>query len=269
MDHAGAAIGTLLGAAILWLLGARGAGGASADTLRTVFLWAAVPGLLAMVALALTREPPISRDGGFPSSRPISLSGREGAERGRLWPALRQALLPIALFALANATDAFILVKLARLGAPAVLAPLLWLALHLVKAATATAGGRLADRHGKRNALALGWTVYAFTWGAVGLAGSVPVLFALAAAYGTSHGLVEGAERALVADLSGGHAKGKAFGTYHLLVGLTALGASTAFGAAWDRFGDTAAFAGSGAVALLAAAVLLVLVPAAPPTSRP
>jgi MFS family permease len=234
---------------MLWALG--GDGEATGDRLRTVFLWAAVPGVLAVVALALTREPPHP-------PRPATPPGRTAP----LPPALRRALLPIVLFAFANATDAFILVKLARLGAPPVLAPLLWLALHVVKAATATVGGRLADRYGNRNALALGWAVYAVLWSAVGLAGSIPVLFVLSAAYGTSHGLVEGAERALIADL-GGHRKGKAFGSYHLLVGLAALAASTAFGAVWDRLGSVAAFGSSGAFALLAAVALLVLVPPA------
>ena len=37
--------------------------------------------------------------------------------------------------------------------------------------------------------------MYAVTWSAVGFAESVPLLFALAALYGTSHGLVEGAGR--------------------------------------------------------------------------
>jgi MFS family permease len=266
MDHAGAALGTLLGAGVLLALGA-GAGPATAAQLRTVFLWAAVPGICAMIALALTREPPRLTppvtSAGARALVPGSPSPR-GAGLGRgLPPALRRALLPMVLFGLANATDAFVLVKLARLGAAAVLAPLLWLALHVVKAATATAGGRLADRYGRRNALALGWTVYAVLWSAVGLAGSVPVLFVLAAAYGTSHGLVEGAERALVADL-GGAGKGKAFGAYHLLVGLAALVSSAAFGLAWDRLGSAAAFAGSGALALVAAGALLVLVPSAP-----
>lgn len=247
MDHAGAAAGTLLGAGVLWAVGGA-AGVATAGQLRTVFLWAAVPGVLAVVALAFTPEPPRS----VPSSRPLP-------GPAPVPPALRRALLPIVLFAFANATDAFVLVKLARLGAPPVLAPMLWLALHVVKAATATAGGRLADRHGRRNALALGWTVYAVLWSAIGLAESIPVIFGLAAAYGVSHGLVEGAERALIADL-GGHRKGKAFGAYNMLVGLAALAASTAFGLVWDRFGDAAAFAGSGAFALLAAAALLALV---------
>lgn len=252
MDHAGAALGTLLAAGGLWLLGATGGATAeNAEKLRTIFLWAAIPGALAMVALAVTPEPAREAPTGGP--RPASEP---------LPPALKRALVPLILFAFANATDAFLLVKAARLGASPALAPLLWLGLHLVKAATATAGGRLADRWGKREALILGWCVYGVLWGAVGLASSLPVLFALTMLYGTSHGLVEGAERGLVADLASGGGKGKAFGAYNLLIGLAALVASTAFGAAWDRFGGEVAFLGSGAFALLAAAALAVLVPA-------
>lgn len=246
MDHAGAAMGTLLGAGLLWWLGPGGTGEESARHMRTVFLVAAVPGVLAMVALALLREQP----------RPAPAAAM-GAGTPALPPALKAALLPIALFAFANATDAFILVKAARLGAPPIAAPLLWLALHVVKAGTATAGGRLADRYGRRNALALGWTVYAVTWSAVGFAGSVPALFLLAAVYGTTHGLVEGAEKALVADLAAGSGRGRAFGAYNMLIGLSALAASVTFGAVWDRFGSVAAFAGSGAVALVATGLLL------------
>jgi MFS family permease len=253
MDHAGAAIGTVFAVVLLWLLGADGARTATTDQMRTVFLWATVPGVIAMIALALTREPPMPAPPapGRPASQPLP-------------PGLRRALLPITLFAFANATDAFILVKAARLGAPAIAAPLLWLALHLVKASTATLGGRLADRYGKRNALALGWAVYGLTWGAVGFVESVPLLFLLTSAYGTSHGLVEGAERALVAELAHGSGKGKAFGAYNMGIGLASLAASTAFGLVWDHLGSVAAFSASGAVAFLAAGVLLATVRSSP-----
>jgi len=255
MDHAGAAIGTLLSAGLLWWLGAGFGRPASGEQLRTVFLWAAAPGLLALVALSLTREP--ARP---PPPPPTPTAGPKPA----LPPALKRALLPIMLFACANATDAFILVKVARLGASPILAPLLWLGLHVVKAGTATAGGRLADRYGKRNALALGWAVYALTWSAVGLAQSVPVLLALAAVYGITHGMVEGPEKALVAELAAGNARGRAFGAYNMIVGLAALAASTAFGAVWDRHGSTVAFAASGALAVVAAVALVALVPRHP-----
>ena len=57
MDHAGAAIGTLLGAGLLWALGGPTSESATADQMRTVFLWAAVPGAFAMIELPLTRKP--------------------------------------------------------------------------------------------------------------------------------------------------------------------------------------------------------------------
>jgi MFS family permease len=252
MDHAGAVAGTLLGAGVLWLLGARAGGSPEdADRMRTVFLWAALPGGLALAALALTPEPP--------APTPAPAVG-EGPAPGmpRL---LRRALVALTLFALANATDAFLLVKAARMGAAAWIMPLLWLTLHLVKASTATAGGRLADAYGRRNALALGWCAYGVLWGAVGFAGSLPALFALTALYGTTHGLVEGAERALVAELAAAGRQGAAFGAYNMALGLAALAASTTFGAVWDRWGGAVAFAGSGALALLAAGALLALVP--------
>lgn len=256
MDHAGAAIGTLLGAGLLWLLGQSDPGSASVEQLRTVFLWAAVPGVLALIALAVTPEPP------RPEPSAAGTAGTSG-----LPPALKRALLPVVLFSFANATDAFILVKLARLGAAPLFAPLLWLALHVIKASTATYGGRLADRYGKRNALALGWAVYALTWSAVGFAQSVPALLVLAAVYGVSHGLVEGPERALIAELAASSGRGKAFGAYNLLIGVAALAASTLFGVVWDRFGSVAAFVSSGAVALLAAVLLLRNVPNRPQPS--
>ena len=261
MDHAGAVVGTLLGAGLLWLLGAtEGAAPENADRMRTVFLWAAVPGALALISLVMTREPP----------REVAVDA--GTKAGTSMPRLlRRALVALTLFSFANATDAFVLVKAARLGASPALAPLLWLVLHLVKASTATAGGRLADAYGRRNALILGWCVYAFLWSGIGFAGTLPVLFALTALYGTTHGLVEGAERALVAELAAEGRKGTALGAYNMAMGLSALLASTAFGAVWDRWGSGAAFAGSGAFALVAAVTLFLLLPgrAAPAGTHP
>ena len=94
-----------------------------------------------------------------------------------------------------------------------------------------------------------------------GIPHGIPVLFVLTAIYGTSHGLVEGAEKALIAELAAGSGKGKAFGSYNMLIGLAALAASTTFGLVWDRFGSAVAFTSSGVVALVAAGVLLAVVP--------
>jgi MFS family permease len=237
--------------ALLWLLGARSADAATTEVMRRVFLWAAVPGLLAMLALALT-----------PEALHLAPPATPAAPGDGLPRPLRRALVALTLFAFANATDAFLLVKAARLGAPPAVAPLLWLALHLVKAAVGTAGGRLSDAFGRRSALVAGWCVYALVWGAIGFAETLPWLFLLTALYGISHGLVEGAERALIADLAGGRARGAAFGAYNMVIGLASMVASAGFGLAWDRLGSAPAFAGSACFALAAAAVVRWAVPA-------
>ena len=171
MDHSGAVLGTLLASGLLWLYGASsGAGPANADKMRLVFLWAGLPGLVAMVCLARTVEPTRTR---------ADLNTSNLKER--MSPPLKRVLLALTLFAFANATDAFLVVKAAKLGASPALAPLLWLVLHAVKASTATAGGRLADHYGKRNSLVLGWLVYAALWAAIGFANSLVALFLLTA----------------------------------------------------------------------------------------
>jgi hypothetical protein len=53
-----------------------------------------------------------------------------------------------------------------------------------------------------------------------------------------------------------------------MLIGLAALAASTTFGVVWDKLGGVVAFVGSGAFALIAAVVLVAVVPARPVTSR-
>lgn len=243
MDHAGAAIGTIVSAGLLWLLVTR-MGKSQADAMRTIFLLAAIPGVAAMIALALTPEPEhASHAGTMRCETPLPL------------PGLKPMLVAVVLFAFANATDFFLLLKLNEIRPVAALAPLLWLTLHMVKASVSTAGGRLADRFGRRNLLTAGWIVYALTWGTIGFADSVAALFALTAVYGISHGLVEGAEKALIAEYAGGR-RGLTFGKYNLSVGLATMAGNIAFGAVWDAWGSMIAFAGSASIAVLAVITL-------------
>lgn len=240
MDHAGAAIGTILSAGLLWLLVTR-FGRGQVDAIRAIFLLAAIPGAAAMIALALTPEPPHAVQPG--SKAPDLPRSRSG---------LNTMLAAVVIFAFANATDFFLLLKLNEIRPVALLAPLLWLALHVVKASVSTVGGRLADRFGRRNVLTAGWVAYAATWGAIGFANSVTALFALTAMYGISHGLTEGAEKAIIAEFAGGK-RGRTFGKYNMSVGLASLAGSIAFGAVWDLWGSVIAFAGSASIAALAA----------------
>ena len=261
MDNAGAVLGPLLGYA-LW----QGAG----LELRTMFAWAAVPGLLALVALI------------FGVREPVAPPASDAAKQQKLVPippserrALVRYLTAVAVFSLGNSSDAFLLVRAGQILHPgdslgkAVLADpkvlLLWTLHNAVKALLSKSAGGLSDRLGRRRLIAAGWALYAVTYVAFGLADRPWQIWALFAVYGLYYSLVEGAEKALVADLAGPGRKGRAFGWFHGTVGIMALPASFLFGLIYNQWGALAAFSVSAVLAGVAS-LLLARVPAPSPT---
>jgi MFS family permease len=241
-DHAGGVVGPLIAFAVLtWHLAA----------LRTVFWLAAIPGVLAVVVVAVAvRDIPRSSAGATTAASP-DLRQPLGS---RFW----RVLAVIFVFTLGNSTDAFLLLRANQLGVAVALAPILWAALHVVKSASSTPGGALSDRIGRRPTLIVGWLLYAAVYFGFALASTRWQAWALFGVYGIYFGLTEGAERALVADLVVPERRGTAFGWYNLAIGLGALPASLLFGWVWDRAGAARAFEMGASFALVAAIGLVV-----------
>ena len=164
----------------------------------------------------------------------------------------------ILLFALGNASDAFILLRLNDLGVAPVWIPLLWSALHVVKMTSSVVGGALSDRFGRRAMIALGYLWYTVIYAAFAWSDSLPIVIAIFLAYGLYFGLTEGVEKAWVADMAPAGARGTAFGIYNAALGFGGLAASLIFGAIWTRVSPPAAFL-TGACLALAASLLLYL----------
>jgi MFS family permease len=243
MDHAGAVIGPLLAYGLL----------AAGLAMRSVFLLAALPALAACLVVALAvHELPARRAAatGVPAPAVPILSRPFAAYLGA-----------VALFALGNSSDAFLLLRAHDAGLPLSAAPLIWSAHHVVKSVVSAWGGGLSDRIGRRRAVGLGWLVYAAIYAGFAFVTSGPGIVALFIAYGLHFGLVGGAQKALVAEVVPAAARARGFGAYHLCVGLAALPASVLFGALYQWSGAPAAFL-TGAALSLAAVVLL-------PLSRP
>jgi MFS family permease len=245
-DHAGAVLGPVVAYVLLqW-------GGIS---LRTVFLLAAIPAALAMLALWLgVRE----------SARPAGDGARRGFSRRGLDATFWRYLGVLLLFTLGNSTDALLILRATELGVAVALIPVLWAMLHVVKSVSSTPGGVLSDRVGRRPLIAGGWAVYALVYLAFAAATSAWHAWALFAAYGVYFGLTEGVEKAMVADLVPADVRGAAYGWYNLTIGLAAFPASLLFGYLWQAFGAPVAFMTGAGLALAAAVALYVLVPVQP-----
>jgi len=246
MDHTGAILGPLLASVFLWFVPGQ---------YRTLFLLTLLPGL-AVVAL-VSRVPREAAE-----ARLDSVRSAGGAPSRKLPTGLRRLFVVLFVFALGNSTDAYLLLRLSNLGVAVAAIPLLWAALHVVKASSSVAGGLMADRWGRRPMILAGWLFYAVVYAGFAWAQTAAVSVALFLSYGLYFGLTEGVEKALVADLSPSGLRGSAFGVYNAVTGFGALGASLLFGAIWEWRGSSAAFLFGAALALLAAVLLAVVVPA-------
>ena len=154
----------------------------------------------------------------------------------------RLYLLALVVFTLGNSSDAFLLVRAGELGVPPALLPLLWCACHVAKSSSNLLLGRAVDRFGPRPFMFLGWLVFAGTYLAFALATVAWQVWVFFLAYGLVIGLIEPAERTLVANLVGGERKGLAYGWYNCAVGIATLPSSLIFGALYDVNGALAAF---------------------------
>jgi MFS family permease len=247
-DHAGAVIGPLLAFVLL---------GAVGMDIRTVFLLASVPAALSVVVLVAA-----VREGGSRAERGSGgnvVGSAGGVADGGLGAPLWRLLAVIFLFTLGCSTDAFLLLRAADLGVPIALLPILWAMLHVVKSLSSTPGGALSDRRGRRPVLLAGWVLYAVVYLGFAYAQSEWHVWALFAVYGCYFGLVEGTEKALVADMVPAARRGAAFGAFNLTVSAAALPASLIFGLIWDRAGAATAFQFGAAIAIAACAALLLL----------
>jgi MFS family permease len=239
---------------------------------RWLFALTAIPGALAVATLFRVDERPIDaaqrRERVEPSERPERSERSERFERPEPVPReLYTVLGIILLFSLGSSADAFLLLRLADALGSATFLPMLWAAHHVVKASLSTWGGGLSDRLGRRYVIVIGWIIYSLVYLGFALVTTAEAFVALFLVYGVHFALAEGAEKALVADLTPLHRRGTSFGLYNGVLGVGMLIASITFGFVYDRVSPAAAFI-MGATLSAAAALLLVVVPLSDPRSR-
>jgi MFS family permease len=238
MDNAGAVIGPLLAA---WLL-------AEEVPLRSIFLWAAVPGALAVVLALLIKEP---------VRQPAAPAAAFSWTLGGFPPAFKRYLATLAIFTLGNSSNMFLLLRAREMGLSEVQVPLLWALVSATAMIFSTPLSALSDRVGRMRLIVGGWAVYGVFYLLLGLNGSsTALLWPLFAFYGLFMAATEGAEKALVADIAPKELLGTAYGWFNLTAGIMLLPASLAFGWLWQAAGAETAFAFSAGCALLASLLL-------------
>ena len=264
-DNLGAVLGPLIAWALLSL--------AWVD-LRSLFLWAALPGAISVVlVVALVREVGVGRalshtaGSASPLVATVAVAEPVATKAARAQEPLGapfwRYLAALFVFTLSTSTDAFLLLRASQLGVPTAMIPILWAALHVVKSFSTAIGGALSDRLGRRPLILGGWTIYAFVYLGFAFAQVEWHAWALFLVYGLYFGMVEGTEKAFVADLVPAARRGTAFGWFNAALGIGVLPASVIFGVVWERAGAEVAFLMGASVAAVAMLLFVLLV--APP----
>lgn len=248
-DHLGAVIGPIVGFLLLSYIAADQYS-PTAREYQQVFLFASIPviiGILLIMFFVHEETKPVREFDAMPIQ--FSLKEFDGN--------FKRFLVVIALFTLSNSTDAFLLLRAQQAGIAPPMLPILWMVLHFSKVVMSLIGGELSDKVGRKKLIVSGWIVYALVYAGFAYVDSPWQAWVLFVIYGAYFGLVEGAEKALVADLVVDEKRGTAYGFYNLAFGITVFPASLLFGFLWTQFGVSTAFIVSACISVVAAFAML------------
>jgi len=256
MDKAGAFLGLLVAALVVWLA-QKTTVDLTRSTFQTIVLISMIPALLAVLTLVFgAKDVPVSSQRTAPK---FSLK--------RMGKPFNIFLVIVSIFTLGNSSDGFLVLRAQNLGVSVVGILVMLAVFNLVISLVATPAGSLSDRVGRRKLITGGWLVYALIYFGFALANSTWQVWFLYLSYGLYFGLAYGTSNAMVADLVPENMRGTAYGTYHAVIGLLAFPASLIAGILWQGvgrwagFGPSAPFLFGGALALIAALLMIFWMP--------
>jgi MFS family permease len=243
MDSAGAILGPLTA---LLLLG-------YGFDLRHVFLFAAIPGVLAIVVVALfARETQKSAA----KDRVAQPSSAVQINANSLPKSFYFVLAALAIFSIGNSSDMFLVLRAQNVGIAASFAPLLGLVFNIVYTATSWPAGKLADKMSKNALAAAGFLVFGIVYLVFAFDPSRLAVWIAMGFYGLYYSLTQPVLKALVSNTVAPEHRGRAFGMFYFVTSVAALFASLLTGWLWKQFSPATPFYLSAALALVAALML-------------
>jgi len=236
MDTLGAVVGPILALVLISL---------THDNLRLIFLLAFIPGIIGAGLTLAVRE--------RRHQMPVDSAGN----RYRALPgAFRSYMIAWGVFAIANSSDVFLILKAKQVGYATTMVMVLYVLYNVVYALASPVLGSLSDRVGRKKVLVGGLIVFALVYMGFALASHTWQLWVLFAVYGLYIAATEGVGKAFAIDLVPSGIRASAVGVLGTVTGIAALVASSVAGLLWSTVGPWAAF-GYGALGALAGAVLI------------
>ena len=255
MDTAGATLGLVIAAIIIYAFQGRGIN-LELQTYQRLVLIGVIPAALAVIVLLVFVHERKKKTESIAAEKnaPVLKSEEKLDRRFKLF------LLVMGVFTLGNSSDFFVILRAQDLGTSVLYITIMLVLFNLTYALVSTPAGILSDRIGRRRVIITGWFIYALVYLGFALSNSLWITWVLFAVYGVYYGVAEGAAKAFVADLVPASRRGTAYGYYNGVVGMALLPASVLAGWLWDKISPATPFYLGAALAFIAMVGLMTLV---------
>ena len=249
MDNSGAILGPLLAFLLLFLLPGD-TKEAIVRNYQIIFLVAAIPAVLGVIAIAVfIKEAKAEKKQDAPQ-----VSFRRLPKRFFFFLAI------IFVFTLGNFSDALLLLKTSETGISDVYIPFVYMIFSVVSVLLAIPIGKWSDKIGRARLIIPGFLIFSLTFFMFGRFNHISIFIGLFVMYGLYSALVDGSQKAMIADLISKDLRGTGYGIYHAVLGVTLLPASLIAGWLYDHISSGVPFYFGSATALLAAVLMVIFV---------
>jgi MFS family permease len=254
MDTAGAVLGLIAVALIIYLLEGAHIFDMQRNTYQIMVIAGIIPAAIAVLILVgLVRErkqePKTSVRGGTASR----LIPHKYDKRFIIF------LVIMTIFTLGNSSDFFLILRAQNQQTPLFQIALMLVVFNLTYSMVSIPMGVLSDKIGRRRVLAFGWFVYFLSYLGFALSSHIWQIWLLFALYGVYYGTTQGVASAYIADLVPSERRGTAYGLFQGVTGLALLPASILAGWIWNAVSPAATFYLGAGLAMLAMLAILFL----------
>ncbi|MCS7151089.1 MAG: MFS transporter [Endomicrobia bacterium] len=224
---------------------------------KQVFLWSLLPAGLAVLILFLVKEKQDRQTKSQIKKFEINFS------QFKYIPLKAKLYIIISvLFALGNSSNQFLLLRAKNLGYSYLQTIALYLLYNISYTIFSYPAGIVADKVGKKTIIATGLIIYSLVYLSFALVNTsaAHILWLLFIIYGIYIGLVEGQEKAFLAEIAPQEFRASILGLHYTLVGLMLFPASFIGGILWDVIGPYATFLFSSILSLISAVMVIILI---------
>lgn len=243
LDTLGAVFGPLL--AIFFLKSLH-------ENYNSIFLFAAIPGIIGIVLLVLF----VKEKKKAPLNINLTISLLKISKFNK---AYKIFVIASCLFALGNSSDAFLILRAKNLGMSLTLTILSYVAFNITYALLSTPAGIISDRISAKKVLLISFILFAVVYFLFGFVNHSIYIWILFPLYGLYMALSEGIGKAYISNLVATENSGTAFGIYQTAISICTLFASIIAGLLWSYVSVPAPFIYGSIMAILAGLIFWIL----------